>query len=106
MVTATGNESYFTSGRYSQLQGFRPSFTGSRGVPTVQVTARWGYADAVPAAIRQACIVQAARWFRRGQGQWADTVGNPEMGQFLYRRAVDPAVQMILVHGGYKRPTI
>ena len=103
MVTATGDESYFTSGRYTQMQGFRPTFVGSRGVPTVQVTARWGYADEVPAPIREACIVQAARWFRRGLGQWSDTIGSPDFGQFMYRRAIDPAVQMILVHGRYKR---
>lgn len=106
MVSGTGGESYFTPGAYRQLQGFRPSFEGRRGVPTVQVTAKWGYSVAVPQEIRQACIVQTARWFRRGLSQWADTVGNPAFGQLMYRRAVDPAVALILQHGGHKRAQI
>jgi hypothetical protein len=106
MASAVGDESLFTSGRYSQLSGFRPSFTEHRGVPTVQVTAKWGYSVLVPDVIREACIVQSARWFRRGLSQWSDTIGSPDFGQLMYRQPLDPALQLMLVKGGFKRAQI
>ncbi len=95
MVTADGDYSDFTSGKYNRWS-----------VPTVQVTARWGYSDAVPDAIRQACLIQAARWYKRGQSAWADTLASPDFGQLMYRQKVDPDVAMILQAGRYIRPAV
>lgn len=106
MVTATGDEDHFTSGKYSHRRGFRPSHRVRRGVPTVRVTGRWGYADTVPNVVRQACLVQAARWFKRGQSGWADAVGSPDLGQLFYRKPLDPAIQLMLVEGRLVVPTI
>lgn len=106
MATATGEESRFAAGRYAHLAGFRPSSMEYRGVPTVQVTARWGHSEAVPDEIREACIIQSARWFRRGLSQWADTVGNMSTGRLFYRKPLDPAVEMILVKGHLKRAAL
>lgn len=39
-------------------------FTVSAGRPTVQITARWGWA-AVPADVKRACLIECARVFRR-----------------------------------------
>ena len=106
MIAAGGSYSHFTSGKYTSRRGFRPSFYVARGVPTVQVTARWGYAAEVPDAIKQACLTQAARWYKRGQSAWADAVGNPELGQLMYTKKLDPAIQHILENGRYVRPVI
>lgn len=95
LCAAGGAYSVFTSG-----------FMTQHGVPTVRVTAKWGYAVTVPPAIREACVIQAARWWKRGQSAWADTAGTPELGLLLYRRELDPDLKMILVTGRYVRPVI
>lgn len=103
MVDPTGDYSTFTSGQFTTRRGFRPSHSVMRGVPTVQVTAKWGYAAAVPPRIRQACIIQSARWYKRAEGAWSDTVGNPEMGTLFYRQRLDPDLAAIILNGGLKR---
>lgn len=76
--------------------------TDSRGnmvrvpLPQVRVTARWGYADQVPPSVRLAAAAQASRWYKRGEAFWADAIGNNEMGQTFYRKALDPDIEMML----------
>jgi hypothetical protein len=65
-------------------------------VPTVRITARWGYADTVPPEIRQATITQASRWYKRGEGTWADALANAEFGTVLFRQQLDPDLAMML----------
>jgi hypothetical protein len=43
-----------------------------------------------------ATIVQASRWFKRGQSFWADTIASDSMGTASFRRSVDPDVKMML----------
>jgi|LAHQ01.1.fsa_nt_gb hypothetical protein len=69
------------------------------GLPSVRVTARWGYAETCPPQVREAAIVQAARWWQRGKGAWADTLGNADMGLLMYRKVLDPDVEHMLVSG-------
>ena len=106
MIEPGGDYSHFTSGQYTALRGFRPEFNRTRGVPTVEVTAKWGYAATVPPPIKQACITQASRWYKRGQSAWADAVGSPELGQMFYRKQLDPDVKHLLDDGRYVMPTI
>ena len=107
LVDPTGDYSHFTSGQFSFQKGFRPDpDVPYRGVPTVRVTAKWGDAALVPPTIRLACIMQAARWFKRGESAWADTVGNADMGQLMYRKSIDPDVSFILREGRLIRPAI
>jgi len=101
IVGANGDYSIFTSGAYSFKSGFRPYTTVPGGVPTVKVTAKWGYSTAVPADINTACIMQAARWFKRLQSAMADTLASSEMGTLMYTKGLDPAIQQILVNGRY-----
>jgi hypothetical protein len=79
------------------------SFPKGRGVPTVRITARWGYAATVPAVIKQACIEQAARWTMREKAGWADTLANGEFGQKQYVKSLDPDIEMQLVRGRFVR---
>jgi len=106
MIEPGGDYDHFTSGSYTGKAGFRPSYTVTRGVPTVQVTAKWGYATTVPLPIKEATLIQASRWYKRGQSAWADTVGSPDLGQLMYRKQLDPDVKHLLDDGRYVKPTI
>jgi len=107
MVDPTGSESHFPSGRYGTLRGFRPDpDRGSYATPTIRVTARWGYADDTPGPVKEATIEQAARWYKRGQSAWADTVGSAETGVLAYRQAVDPDIAFMLKMGRLVRPSV
>lgn len=106
MVDPTGDESVFTSGKYTTRGGFRPLTDVHRGVPTVQITARWGFAIEVPIDIKEACMMQAARWFKRFQSAMADTLASGELGQLLYRQSLDPDIRRILIDSRYSKPVV
>jgi len=106
MIDPNGDESLFTSGKFTSRGGFRPSSGISRGAPTVRVTAKWGYSVAVPAKVREACILQAARWWKRGESAWADTVASGDFGQLQFRRALDPDLEAMLLQARLMRPAI
>lgn len=74
--------------------------------PVVQVTGRWGYADTCPPEIREATIMQAARWYKRMQGAMSDTLADGELGMLLYHQALDPDIRRILIDGRYVRATV
>jgi hypothetical protein len=73
VVGANGDYSTFTGGSFTSRGGFRPLTTVSRGLPTVRVTARWGYAASVPEDVKEAALMQSARWFKRFQSAMSDT---------------------------------
>ena len=106
IVGTNGSYSSFTSGSFTSRRGFRPSTTIRRGVPTVKVTARWGYADSTPADILEACIMQSARWYKRLQSAMADSLASADFGQLMFRKSLDPDVELILRSGRYVRPPI
>lgn len=106
MVDPTGDYAVFYSGSFVTRGGFRPSTEVSRGVPTVRVTAKWGYSVAVPADIKEACIMQAARWYKRLEGAMADALASGELGTLLYRQSLDPDIKHILIGGRYVKPAI
>lgn len=89
-VKPDGDYSTFTSGAMGHIHA-----------PTVSVTATWGYATSCPDEIETACIMQAARWWKRLQGAMADSLASPEMGQLMYLKQLDPDIQQILIGGGY-----
>lgn len=66
----------------------------------VQVTARWGWAE-VPAEVRQACLIQASRIFRRKDAPFG-IAGSPEMGsEMRLLSKLDPDVAVLVA--GLKR---
>lgn len=73
-------------------------------VPTVKVTAKWGYSLELPSLIKQATILQASRWFKRGQAFWSDATANADLGMMMYRKDLDPDLKMMLVNGRMVRP--
>lgn len=90
-----GDYSVFTSGRYGQARWM---------APTVQVTAKWGYATVVPDQIKTAAIMQAARWFKRLQGSMSDALASGELGQLLFLKELDPDIGLILTKGRFMVP--
>lgn len=106
MVTNWGSESYFTSGAYSGRSGFPRQETTLRGMPTVRVAAKWGYATTTPADIAEAAIMQAIRWWSREKGGMSDTLASGELGAMLFTKRLDPDVAMILRDGGWIRPRL
>lgn len=106
MVDPTGDEVLFTSGSFATRGGFRPTTDVRRGAPTVRVTAKWGYSVAVPTDIKEACIMQAARWYKRLEGAMSDALASAELGTLLYRQSLDPDIKMILVNGRYVKPAV
>lgn len=70
----------------------------------IKVVGKFGYSTTVPEDIKQACVIQASRWFKRGQQGFQDTGAVPELGQLKYTKLLDPDVELMLMH--YKRVTI
>jgi len=95
MVGYDGDYAHFLNGR-----------RGKHSVPTMQITAKWGYATDVPTPIKQATIITASRWYKRGEGGWSDVLASGELGMLLYQKMLDPDVKLLLVAGRYVRPAI
>lgn len=95
MVDPNSDEGYFTNGNMN-----------GRSLPTAKITARWGYADAVPPQVREACIVQASRWWKRGESGWADSVASADMGSLQFRQALDPDLKAMLIEARLVVPAI
>lgn len=72
-------------------------------VPTVEVTARWGFAASCPTDITEATAMQAARWYKRLQGAMADSLASTDLGGLFYTAQLDPDIAGILVDGRYRR---
>jgi len=105
MVDLNGDESIFISGKTGR-SGFRPSTSVNYALPTVKITAKWGYCVTVPNTIFEATIMQSARWYKRLQGSMADSLANFELGTLQFQRVLDPDIQLILADGRYVKPTI
>lgn len=106
VIDPGGDYSIFTNGQYSYVPGFPPEYDVVRGVPTVRVTAKWGYAVSVPADIKEACLMQAARWFKRFEGSMSDALASENLGMLLFRQSLDPDIKRLLVDGRYVRPSV
>jgi hypothetical protein len=72
--------------------------------PTVRITGKWGWSTVTPEEVKQLAIIQAAKWFKRGQQGYADTGGVVELGQLRYTQALDPDIAELCK--GLTRPTI
>jgi hypothetical protein len=104
LTGVNGNYAYFPSGRFTGLRGFAPDQETEYGLPTVMITAKWGYSVNVPENIKQAAIIESARVFKRGEGTWADAIANAETGELRFTASLDPATKAMLYR--YKRPSI
>lgn len=102
MVNPAGTYGAFTDGKFYSGRPKAKPVT----VQTVRVTARWGYSATPPAVIRQACLAQASRWFKRGQGGWSDALANENTGQMIFAKEFDPDIKGMLMKTALYRPTL
>ncbi len=98
MVVPDATYSHFIKGSFPPNR--------SPATPTVRVTAKWGYSVAAPARVKQACIAQAARWVKRGEGAWNDALASANMGTLLYLKEIDPDIKTMLVNARLVKPAI
>lgn len=96
----------FLQGNFSDNSGFsiHPDDVGSAYLPTIEVTAKWGYAETVPDPIKQACIMQSIRVYKRVQGGMADALLNADFGQSRFLSKMDKDVKVLLDMSGLRRP--
>ena len=71
-------------------------FTWYQFPRAIRVTGKWGFATTAPAAIQRATLIQAVRWFKRGQQAFQDTGAVLELGQLTYTKALDPEVGALI----------
>ncbi len=64
------------------------------GMEMVKVTGTWGFAS-VPDAVNEACLITAARYFKRKDAPFG-VAGGGEVGQSVALRAVDPDASVLL----------
>jgi len=64
----------------------------------VKISGQWGYSAYPPADVKQACLIQAIRWFKRSQQAYRDIGGIVDLGQLQYVQALDPEVAQLLSH--------
>lgn len=106
-VDPNGDQSWFTGQTWQERRGRRIQGASLLArVPTVQVTARWGFSEDVPYDIREATIMQSARWYKRLQGAMADALASTDLGGLLYLQQLDPDVAGILLDGRYVKPAV
>jgi hypothetical protein len=74
--------------------------------PSVWVTLRPGYAEAVPRIVHQCCKIQVARWVRRAASSWADAIGDSVTGELRFVQRLDPDVELMLKYGRLVRPSV
>jgi len=62
----------------------------------VQVVGQFGYSATPPEDIKQACKIQAMRWFGRAKQMYQDASANAMTGQLTYVKELDPDVKELL----------
>jgi hypothetical protein len=87
------------SGDYSSWFGF---------VKGVKVVGMFGYSttSGVPEDIIEATIIQAMRYYKRGQAAFAGVSGSERLGKLKHSGKLDPDIALIVVDGGYRRLSI
>jgi len=80
---------------------------GRYGFPTiaksVQIVGKFGYATTVPAPVKEACLLQCERLYKRKDAIFG-VLGSAEMGQMVVLPKLDPDVQLLL--SGYLRISV
>lgn len=68
----------------------------------IKIVGKFGYSTTPPEEIKEACIIQAVRYFKRGQQAFMDTSANPMFQQMPYGvvtvAGLDPDVELLLNH--------
>jgi hypothetical protein len=76
----------------SPLGRYRFPTSHTRGV---QIVGSFGYASTTPDVVNEACLIQAARIFRRKDSPFG-VAGTPEFGQLRLLSRLDPDVELLV----------
>jgi hypothetical protein len=71
---------------------------------SIRITGRWGWSVLCPEDVKELIVIQAARWFKRGQQGFADTGAIVELGQLRYTQGLDPDIRELA--RGWRRITL
>lgn len=97
------NNSAATDGVVQPVTGIRArvtyAFPTLGNIALVRVTGTWGW-SAVPTAIKQATVIQAARYFKRNDSPLG-VLSAPDLGYIRVGSRLDPDVEMMI--SGYRR---
>lgn len=97
------NNSAATDGVVQPVTGIRArlnlAFPSLGQIALVRVTGTWGW-SAVPVAIKQATVIQAARYFKRNDSPLG-VLSAPDLGYIRVGSRLDPDVEMMI--SGYRR---
>ena len=64
----------------------------------VKVTGVFGYSATPPNVIAQACKAQTIRWVMKAKQAWQDGSANPQTGELIYARRLDPDIETMLAN--------
>lgn len=73
---------------------------------SIRITGVFGFSSVEPDEIKQATIIQAIRWFKRGQQAFQDTGAIVSLGQLIYTQQLDPEVKQLLSAPKFQRITL
>jgi uncharacterized phiE125 gp8 family phage protein len=80
---------------YSEVRARAGASRGFAPGTLVQIVGTWGYADGVPAPVKQAALLLAARWFKRNDAPFG-ILSAVDLGQFERLSKEDPDVVTLL----------
>lgn len=110
MLSASASQSRWLEGAYSNSRFYfyndRDEATDYAFEPTIEITAKWGYAVTVPPIVKQATIMQTERIYKRQQGGMADALLSPDFGQSRFLSELDKDVKVLLNYSRLKRPQL
>ena len=105
VILPNAPRSYFLNGQYATEKGFPvhpDDVEFATHTPTVQVTAKWGYASEVPEIIKRATIMQTIRLYKRQKGAMADAVLSGDFNIQQYNKMIDPDIKAMLTFSRLK----
>ncbi len=70
-------------------------YTFPRGRRGVQIVGSFGYAASIPVQVREACLIQSSRIYKRGEAIFG-VLGMPAAGTAVWISKLDPDVQQLL----------
>lgn len=110
MLTASASVTRWLEGAYWDSAYYfyndRDSYTEEAFEPTVEITAKWGYAEVLHPIIKQATIMQTERIYKRQRGGMADALISGEFGVSRFISKLDKDVETMLNKSRLIRPRL
>lgn len=114
IMAAWGSGKIFTSGYLDDddivWSGRGRGLSGRRArraaPPTVQITAKWGYALTIPPQIEEACITETARLVKQAESNYAESMVSEALGRLIQVAKLHPSTELMLVKGRFVRRAV